>query len=60
MAKKRGRPPKTEPRTEQYRLRLDKEERAMLERLSMEYNLSMSEILRRGLQIQYNMAQFLN
>ncbi len=54
----RGRPPKTDSKTDQFRVRLDAEERAMMEHLSVESGMSMSEILRRGLRIQYNMARF--
>lgn len=54
----RGRPPKSDSKTDQFRVRLDAEERAMMEHLSVESGISMSEILRRGLRIQYNMARF--
>lgn len=56
--KTRGRPPKEDSKADQYRLRLNKEDRSMLEHLSVESGMSMSEILRRGLRIQYNMARF--
>lgn len=54
----RGRPPKADSKTDQFRVRLDAEERAMMRHLSVESGMSMSEILRRGLRIQYNMARF--
>lgn len=58
MNNQRGRPPKKDSKTDQYRLRLNSEERAMLEYLSEKLETDMSDILRRGLKIQYNMAQF--
>ena len=56
--KKRGRPLKEDPKSERFLLRLDSEDRAMLEHLSAESGMNMSDILRRGLKIQYNMARF--
>ncbi|WP_130436408.1 plasmid mobilization protein [Cuneatibacter caecimuris] len=58
MDKKRGRPPKNDTKTDQYRLRLNDEERTMLEHLAEESGVSMSEILIRGLRMQYNLAKF--
>lgn len=56
--KNRGRPRKENSKTDQFRVRLDAEDRAMMEHLSVESGMSMSEILRRGLRIQYDMARF--
>lgn len=52
--KKRGRPPKDDARRDAYRLRLNKEERAMLEWLAAEHGLTLAESLRRAIRQTYN------
>lgn len=54
--KKRGRPKKEVAKNDQYRLRMSAEERLMLNELTIETGLPISEILRKALKIYYNMS----
>lgn len=54
---KRGRPAKENAKRDGYRLRLDEETRQELNFLSEKYGISIAEILRKGVQIQYNLAK---
>lgn len=58
MTESRGRPPIKSPRNDGYRLRLNAEEREMLNYLADETGLNASEILRSGIKIQYNIQKF--
>ncbi len=57
---KRGRPPKCdgEEKICQYRLRMSKDEAAVLDNLSREFGLNKAEILRRGLRLQRNLLLY--
>ena len=58
--KKRGRPPKENVKSFQYNVRLDSEDRMMLENLSKETEMRVSEIVRKGIRIQYAALHQLN
>lgn len=55
---KRGRPATGEARKDQYRIRLNEKERKMLEYLAYEKDMSISEIFRKGILMQYNLEKF--
>lgn len=50
---KRGRPVKEDAKRDGYRLRLNEEERDMLDILKIKTGRSISEILRKGIELQY-------
>ena len=54
-----GRPKKKDAKRDGYRLRLDEETRKKLEFLVQESDLSKADILRKGIEIQYNLAKSL-
>lgn len=58
MVKQRGRPCKKEAQTEKYLLRLTKDERLILQKLSLKYDTSIAEVLRKAIQTQYNLAKY--
>ena len=55
---KRGRPADKESRHDQYRLRLSEKERSMLNYISEKERMTASDVLRKGILIQYNLAKF--
>lgn len=55
---KRGRPASDESRHDQYKLRLSEKERRMLNYISEKEHMPISDVLRKGILIQYNLAKF--
>lgn len=58
MAERRGRPVYGKAKDDQYRLRMDSEERAMLEYLAEIDGISKSEVVRRSLRMYYNLKKY--
>lgn len=56
--KKRGRPVVGSAKTHQYRLRLSADDVHMLEFIHNKTGKNKAEILRNGIRMQYNLAQF--
>lgn len=54
---KRGRPSKTDAKNRAYTFRISAEEVRMLADLSRNQGLTKSEILRKGIRMQYNLLQ---
>ena len=57
MAEKRGRPKKFNSRSENYRLRLTKEEMYILDTICKKEHMTKAEILREGLRIVNNLSK---
>jgi hypothetical protein len=58
LAERRGRPVYGKAKDDQYRLRIDSEERAMLEFLAEKDGISKSEAIRRSLRMYYNLKKY--
>ena len=53
-----GRPPKVDSRKRKYQLRMTQEEYEKLEYLSIQKGKTMSDILREGIEMIYNLERF--
>lgn len=58
MARRRGRPVYGKAKDDQFRLRMDSEEREILEYLSEKDMVSKSEIIRKSLRMYYNLKKY--
>lgn len=54
---KRGRKPKTNPKNRQYRLRLNQEEYEKIEFLAIQKEMTMADILRKGVNMMYELER---
>lgn len=54
MNKRRGRPPKNDKRDNSYRLRLNAEERQMLEQISEQTEQPIATVIRKAVLVYYN------